>query len=388
MKNSKVYLFGAILLWGCQNDEITTPSATNREEECLTIRSANSGQIVEGQYIIAFADQNPLISGRGARLSSIKEQVLERNHITLEKIKNSFEGETGAIVATLSAAEVEKVKNDEDVLLIEPDRIVSICACFTVVEPRSLTWNVDKVGYDRGEGKTAWVIDTGIDLDHPDLNVDVQRSRSFLPGQTSANDENGHGTHVAGIIGGLNNRIGTIGVASGANLVALKVLSNEGEGLVSNILAALSYVRRNARAGDVVNLSLGADGASQILEREIQAIANMGIYFAIAAGNESKPAREYSPAKIGGRNIYTVSAIDSLNRMARFSNYGNDVVDFAAPGVRILSAYTNGRYARMSGTSMATPHVAGLLLINNGRINTNGFATNDPDGDPDPIARR
>lgn len=381
-------MLAALLVWSCQDEEINTPNGVNREEDCLTTRRANHGQIVEGQYIVAFStDKNPGANS-GARVKDMGVQVLERNQIALRNIKHTIEGETRAIVATLSKAELEKMQQDRDVLMIEPDRLVSICACFTLIESRSLTWNVDKVGYDNGIGKTAWIIDTGIDLDHPDLNVDVQRSRSFLPGQTSADDENGHGTHIAGIIGALNNRIGTLGVASGASLVALKVLNNQGEGLVSHILSALSYVRRNARAGDVVNLSLGADGDSQILEREIQAIAGMGIYFAIAAGNESKPAREYSPARIGGRNIYTVSAIDSLNRMAHFSNYGNDVVDFAAPGVRILSAYTNGRYARMSGTSMATPHVAGLLLINNGRINSSGFALNDPDGQPDPIARR
>ncbi|MBA4056291.1 MAG: peptidase S8, partial [Marivirga sp.] len=91
-------------------------------------------------------------------------------------------------------------------------------------------------------------------------------------------------------------------------------------------------------------------------------------------------------ARVSGKNIYTVSAIDSLGRFARFSNYGSDVVDYAAPGVRIISAYKNGTYAIMSGTSMAAPHVAGLLLISNGKLNTSGFAVNDPDNQPDPLA--
>ena len=120
----------------------------------------------------------------------------------------------------------------------------------------------------------------------------------------------------------------------------------------------------------------------------MQAIAAKGILFAIAAGNDAKSANLYSPGRVNGDNIFTVSAIDSLDNFASFSNHGNDVVDYAAPGVRILSTYIDDRYARMSGTSMATPHLAGLLLLKGRSIGYSGFALSDPDGTPDKIAHK
>jgi len=224
-------------------------------------------------------------------------------------------------------------------------------------------------------------------MTHPDLTVDATRSKSFISGQTSPNDENGHGTHVAGIIGANNNTIGTLGVASGATLISLRVLDKDGKGLESSIIQALAYVSANGSAGDVVNMSLGDDSTtSTILDQQVQNTAARGIYISIAAGNDHQPANRFSPGDANGPNIFTVSAIDSLDRFASFSNYGNDVVDYAAPGVRIVSTFFGGRYAIMSGTSMAAPHVAGLLLLKGRNLNTSGFALNDPDGNPDPIA--
>ena len=134
-------------------------------------------------------------------------------------------------------------------------------------------------------------------------------------------------------------------------------------------------------------MSLGDDeGTSQILDQQVRNTAAKGIYISIAAGNEGKLANKYSPARTNAVNVYTVSAIDSLDRFAKFSNYGNDVVDYAAPGVRILSTFMNGRYAYMSGTSMAAPHVAALLLLKGKNITSSGTAKNDPDSVPDPIA--
>ena len=223
-------------------------------------------------------------------------------------------------------------------------------------------------------------------MDHPDLTVDAAKSRSFISGETSPDDGNGHGTHVAGVIAGKNNTFGVLGVASGATLISLRVLNNEGEGTLSSIIQVLAYINTNATAGDVVNMSLGEEISSPTLIQQVQYTASRGIYLALAAGNEHTTANKYSPGNANGLNIYTISAIDSLDNFASFSNYGNDVVDYAAPGVRILSTYSEGRYAYMSGTSMATPHVAGLLLLKGRGITVSGTAKNDPDGVPDPIA--
>ncbi len=365
----------------CNSDnESPQPNA----DDCVIARSIRNGEIIENQYIVAYNNED--LSTNSAEISQKTWRILHKNGIDIQAMEATFIGEPSGFVAKLSTDQVAILRQDPAIALIEPDRIVAMCTCFTVVNPRTIRWGVNQVGYGNGIGKTAWVIDTGIDLDHPDLNVDRTRSRSFIPNQTSANDENGHGTHVAGIIGALNNEIGTLGVASGANLVALKVLNHIGEGSMSGVVAAVGYARRNGRAGDVINLSLGGEGNSEILNREIQSAANQGFFVAIAAGNEGEPARNFSPARVNGRNIYTISALDSLGSFARFSNYGNDVVDYSAPGVRIISTYSDGRYARLSGTSMAAPHVAGILLVNNGRINNRGVVRNDLDDTPDTIA--
>ena len=154
------------------------------------------------------------------------------------------------------------------------------------------------------------------------------------------------------------------------------------------MIQALAHVNTYGRAGDVVNMSLGEDVSSPTLVAQVQNTANRGIYIAIAAGNDAVEANKFSPANANGPNIYTVSAVDSTDKFASFSNFGNDVVDYAAPGVRILSTYFNGRYAYMSGTSMAAPHMAGLLLLKGSAITTSVYALQDPDGAPDPIAHK
>lgn len=387
MRAIKLPLFlAAVLLFSNCRKEGASSTQSPKEENCVTGRAAVSGDIIEGQYIVAY---DPAIGSRSTSARAVAEMgtnILERNDINAAAIKTSFTGGTGGFVAKLTSDEAAALAQDPSVYAVEPDRIVALGSCFTIVEPRLITWNINKVGYGDGTGKTAWVMDTGIDFDHPDLNVDVTRSKSFVTGVPSADDENGHGTHVAGIIGARNNSIGVLGVASGANLVSLRVLDKEGKGKLSYIIQALSYISANAKMGDVVNMSLGEDVISEILDQQVQTVSYKGIFFAIAAGNDSKPAIDFSPGRANGANIFTVSAVDSLNNFASFSNYGNDAVDYAAPGVRILSTYMDGKYARMSGTSMAAPHVAGLLLLNGGKMHSSGSALNDPDGNPDRIA--
>lgn len=383
-KTSLLFLTCAVI-FSCKKEN--SNSTTSQTDDCVTQRSYKDGDIIEGQYIVAYKPSS--LDARATstyRISQVSEDILERNKINSAAIKKAFQGEPGGFIAHLSAKEAASLKDDPTIEAIEPDRIVALSTCFTVVEPRLITWNISRVGYGDGTGKTAWIIDTGIDFDHPDLTVDQTRSKSFINGVTSANDENGHGTHVAGIIGAKNNSFGVLGVASGATLVSLRVLDKDGNGTLSSIIQALGYVNANGHAGDVVNMSLGEDSVSTILDQQVENTAARGIYIAIAAGNDKKPARNYSPGRANDTNIFTVSAIDSLDNFASFSNYGNDVVDFAAPGVRILSTYLEGKYAYMSGTSMAAPHMAGLLLLKGRNIVTSGAAKNDPDGTADPIA--
>ena len=358
-----------------------------KDKDCITANGINHGNIVPGQFIVAYK-QNQSRAQISARSRGDAMHFLQKYRLAEGDLVQLIQGNNPGMIVKANAEQLWLLQADSSIESVEPDRIVALSTCFTVINPRLITWNVQKTGYGDGRGKTAWVIDTGVDLDHPDLTIDVSRSRSFLDGQTSAEDNNGHGTHVAGIIGAKNNNEGMLGIASEATIVALKVLDNEGEGTLSAIQAALGYVEQNATPGDVVNISLGLEGISDYLDQRVLRMANRGILFSIAAGNESKAAVNYSPARANGINIFTVSAVDSLNRFASFSNFGNDVIDYAAPGVRIPSCFSNGRYAIMSGTSMAAPHVAGLLLLNGNKLTSSQFAINDPDGSPDPIVHK
>ena len=381
-----IFLLGMVFfIVSCKKNNDSNSNSAD-DEDCVMRSSTGSGEIKASQYIVAF---DPAINSRTASrisLEKLSKDVLQRNTIDVSALKTSFVGEPGGFIATMTATEAEALRHDESIEAVEPDRVISLGSCFTVVAPRLITWNINRIGYGDGIGKTAWIIDSGIDFDHPDLTVDQTRSRSFVEGQTSADDQNGHGTHVAGIIGAKNNSIGVLGVASGTFLVALKVLDKDGEGNLSYIIQALAYVNTTAEAGDVVNMSVGGESGSEILDQQVKNTAAKGIYFAIAAGNENKLANLNSPARVNNQNVYTVSAVDSLDNFASFSNYGNDVVDFAAPGVRILSTWMDNKYAYASGTSMAAPHVAGLLLLRGRNITSSGVAKNDPDGTPDPIA--
>ncbi|GAB3336639.1 hypothetical protein GCM10027299_46880 [Larkinella ripae] len=369
-------------LIGCQSDQDIGPAG-----DCLVKSSVNNGQVIANSYLVTYkpADDLPVIPN--ARVASAVQQLLSRHGLNDRSAQVLFSGEKTGFLAHVSATEAEQLKADPSVELVEPDRIISLCNCVDVAVTSTLTWNVKQTSYGRGDlntDKTAWILDTGLDLDHPDLNVDANRSKSFITGKT-VDDENGHGTHIAGIIGAINNTIGVTGVASGATLVGLRVLDDEGEGKLSTLVQAVSHVYQNGKAGDVVNISIGGEGTSTTLERAITQAANKGILFAIAAGNEGESAEKYAPANINHANVFTVSAMDQSGKFASFSNYG-PTVDVCAYGVRITSTYLNGRYATLSGTSMASPHVAGLLLIRGRDIPTNGFVTNDPDGKPDPIA--
>jgi subtilisin family serine protease len=228
------------------------------------------------------------------------------------------------------------------------------------------------------------VIDTGVDFQHPDLNVagGVDCSGgSPLRGAcvSGGNDDHGHGTHVAGTIGAIDNGVGVVGVAPGARLWAVKVLKSNGNGYTSWIVAGIDWIAKNVATIDVANMSLGGSGYNQAEYDAIQGAVNKGVAFAVAAGNNNADANNYSPAAFD--NVLSVSALadfdgfpdgygdptcrsDQDDTLADFSNWGT-AIDIAAPGVCIRSTYPveKGEYAIASGTSLASPHVAGALAL-------------------------
>lgn len=323
--------------------------------------------------------------------------------INKENIKYTFASALNGFTAKLSPGQLKKLQNDPRVKSIETDNVIMLTPISpykgkpnkpgggggTITPPaQEIPWGIARVGGgDAYLGSaTAWIIDSGIDLDHPDLNVDASRSKSFLSGSRankSPDDQNGHGSHVAGTVAAINNSIGVIGVAPGATLVAIRVLDKRGSGTTSGVIAGVDWVAANATPGDVANMSLGG-GASTALDNAVIAAAANGIKFALAAGNESDDANNHSPARANHENIYTVSAMETGDNWAYFSNYGNPPVDYCAPGMAISSTWKGGGYNTISGTSMAAPHVCGLLLL--GNIVADGTVIGDPDENPDMIA--
>ncbi|WP_073001627.1 S8 family serine peptidase [Mariniphaga anaerophila] len=319
------------------------------------------------------------------------EKVMKRAGVTDGEIELVYGTAVKGFAAKIPPGQLKKLEKDPSVLAIKEDKIVTLVhpmakpgdADVSISATQSIPWGITRVnGGADGTGKTAWVIDTGIDLDHPDLNVDTERSKTFVSKTSSADDDNGHGSHVAGTIAAKNNDIGVIGVAAGATVVAVKVLDRRGDGYYSWIIGGIDYVAANGSAGDVANMSLGGS-YDKALNDAVIAAAQAGIKFSLAAGNEGTDANTKSPASANHQNIYTISAMDSNDNFAYFSNYSNPPVDYCQPGVSIYSCYRRGGYTTMSGTSMAAPHMAGLLLL--GQTKTDGYVNGDPDGSADPI---
>ena len=219
-----------------------------------------------------------------------------------------------------------------------------------------------------GRGVTVAVLDSGIDLDHPDLegNIDAGLGRNCVDDGDSADDDYGHGTHVAGTVAAAANGFGVVGVAPEATLVAVKVLGSDGKGSFGDIICGVDHVTRHAGTIDVANMSLGGsddEGSCDdgFLREAICTSVAAGITYTVSAGNDSRDVRSKAPGNYP--EVIPVSALDDGDDdFASFSNFGSGV-DVIAPGVRILSTGRRGRYVSMSGTSMAAPHAAGVAAL-------------------------
>lgn len=324
--------------------------------------------------------------------------------------------------ARMSAAAAARLATDPQVLFVQSDGVVSIDAQTLPTGINRIDGELSSTISGNGSGSVnvdVAVIDTGIDLTHPDLNVSRTRSVNCSTGG-SANDGNGHGTHVSGTIGALDNADGVVGVAPGARLWAVRVLNNAGSGSFADVICGIDFVTAHAGEIEVANMSLGGSGSDSAcgsnrdaMHEAICRSVAAGVTYAVAAGNESDNAANHVPAAYD--EVITVSALADFNGLpgggaaptcrsdvddtfADFSNFGADV-DLIAPGVCILSTWKRGGFNTISGTSMATPHVAGgaalyksnnpgaspaqvkTALQNAGNLNWN--TATDPDGTPD-----
>jgi len=269
-------------------------------------------------------------------------------------------------VTTLTASQVAALRSDARVDFIEPDGIVEASATQS-----GAPWGLDRIDQRNrplsgtftynatGAGVTAYIIDTGIRFGHSEFGGRAASGYDAVDGG-SADDCNGHGTHVAGTVGG-----STYGVAKSVSLVAVRVLNCSGSGTTSGVIAGIDWVTATHQAGDpaVANMSLGG-GASTALDNAVRNSIADGVSYAIAAGNGNfigiaQDACKYSPARVA--EAMTIGATDSSDRKASWSNYGN-CVDWFAPGVSITSSWYTSDTATntISGTSMATPHTAGV----------------------------
>jgi len=389
---SLALILSVFLITACDKDNSDLNSVAGDNGSTGILKAGNNGAT---SYIVLLNDDFEAageLSGksdydqRKEVMSGYLNRFLNGKGVGSDQVDQVYTTVFMGFAARLSGPQVEKLLNDPRVKSIEPDQQITLGkpgGGGTTPPAQVIPWGVTRVGGGLdGTGKRAWIIDSGIDLDHPDLTVDLTLSKSFLGSRTTADDQNGHGTHVAGTIAAKNNSIGVVGVAAGATVIAVRVLDRSGSGSTSGVIAGVDYVTANG-VGDVANMSLGG-GVSDALDTAVSNMGAHGVKVALAAGNESDDANNHSPARVNGNNIYTVSAMGKGDLWASFSNFGNPPIDYCAPGVSISSCYKGGGYATMSGTSMAAPHVAGLLVL--GAISTNGNVIGDPDGNADPIA--
>ncbi|WP_435418206.1 S8 family serine peptidase [Parerythrobacter aurantius] len=349
------------------------------------VSSPAAAQKIENSYICVFKKDAVAKSAVGRKAGELARG-------NGGSVKSVYSNAIRGFSANISAQGAARIAaNNPNIAFCEQDQLMSTQqkgkpgGGGTTPPPQSIPWGITRVGGGtQAAAGRAIVIDTGVDFDHPDLNVNTALAANFTS-DTSGDDLNGHGTHVAGTIAAINNGFGVVGVAPGTQVIPVKVLNRRGSGSNSGVIAGIDYAASIAQSGDVANMSLGG-GFSQALNDAVIAAAGTGLKFALAAGNESTSATTKSPASANGNGIFTISSFANGDIWSSFSNFGNPPVDFAEPGSSIFSTYKGGGYATLSGTSMASPHAAGLLLL--GAIRGSGTVSGDPDGNADTIGVR
>ena len=400
-----------VFLVSCSDDTQTFEESIDLQnsttDDTEAVQFDQGSYVLEGSYIVVF--DRKVTGDVGAKFGkdysaaknavrSLATEILSSHQMKGEFINHVYSKTLTGVSANITAEQADALRGDKRVAYIEKDQM------FTLAPPpgkgpgggggggsaaQETPWGISRVngGVSYTGSNVAWIIDSGIDSSHEDLNVDVSRGHNvFEKGRDSdlATDGNGHGTHVAGTVAAMDNGVGVIGVAAGATVIPVKVLDSRGSGSYSGVIAGIDWVGANGSTGDVANMSLGG-GFSQAVNDAVIA-ASENVKFALAAGNESTDANNKSPASANGDNIYTISAMSQGDNWASFSNYGNPPVDFCEPGVAIKSTWKGGGYNTISGTSMASPHACGLLLL--GNIGNGGTVSGDPDDTADTIGVR
>lgn len=323
------------------------------------IAASGKQRIIPDRYIVAFKNDFGAASAAESQIKATTAALgIQPVHIYTAALQG--------FAATLDATQLAALRQNPQVERIEPDQEAGIDSVQTM-DAANQPWGLDRIDQRapplsktfsyRGSGAsvTAYVIDTGILATHPDFGGRARIAFDALGG--TGVDCNGHGTHVAGIIGGT-----TYGVAKSVALRGVRVLGCGGTGAVSAIIAGVDWVQAHHVKPAVANLSLGSNH-SPSLNAAVQSLSGAGVFVSVAAGNESVDACTRSPASASG--VYSVAASDRTDKAAGFNNRGA-CVDAYAPGVNIRSAWLGGGSHDLSGTSMASPHVAGVVAIYKG----------------------